>query len=76
MRIEARQIILQLLRRIALGIDGDEQRADAVGVGPELVSTSETSNSVVGQMSGQCVKPKKTRNGLPLRDASVTVLPS
>jgi hypothetical protein len=35
-RIEAAEIILQLRRRIALGIDRDEQRADTVRVGAEL----------------------------------------
>ena len=33
------------------------------------------SNSAVGQTSGQCVKPKNTRNGWPLRSWSVIVLP-
>ena len=36
---------------------------------------SDISNSLVGQMSGQCVKPKKTRWGAPFRSRSVTILP-
>ena len=36
---------------------------------------SEISNIVVGQMSGQWVKPKNTRNGWPLKSSSVTVRP-
>src|SRR5262249_29314196 len=43
--------------------------------GPRLRITSDTSNSVVGQTSGQWVNPKNTRNGLPLRSWSVTALP-
>ena len=36
MRVEAREVILDLCRRIALGIDRDEQCADLVGLGAEL----------------------------------------
>src|SRR5580692_568642 len=39
-------------------------------------STSEISNSDVGQTSGQWVKPKKIRVGLPSRFLSVTVSPA
>jgi len=35
-RIEARQVLLELLRRVPLRIDRDEQRIDLLGVGPEL----------------------------------------
>src|SRR6516165_884905 len=35
MRIEAREIILHHRGRIALGIDGDEQRMDAIGIRAE-----------------------------------------
>src|ERR1700674_2423870 len=44
--------------------------------GPRRRSTSDISNSAVGQMSGQWVKPKNTRNGLPRKSASVTRRPS
>src|SRR3954452_11519857 len=43
---------------------------------PIAFSTSEISNSEVGQTSGQWVKPKKIRVGLPLRFWSVTVWPA
>src|SRR5262249_43999594 len=42
---------------------------------PSLPSTSEISNSEVGQTSGQWVKPKNTRNGCPRKSLSVTVRP-
>src|SRR5579863_3703287 len=42
----------------------------------EVIMTSEMSNRVVGQMSGQWVKPKNTSEGWPLRSCSVTVRPS
>src|SRR6202049_3287122 len=44
--------------------------------GPRRRSTSDISNSAVGQMSGQWVKPKNTRNGLPRKSASVRWRPS
>src|ERR1700680_3758030 len=44
--------------------------------GPRRRSTSDISNSAVGQMSGQWVKPKNTRNGLPRKSASVLWRPS
>src|SRR4051795_759959 len=43
--------------------------------GPSLLRISEMSNSVVGQTSGQCVKPKKTSDGRPLRSRSLIGLP-
>src|SRR5215204_2447661 len=43
---------------------------------PIAFSTSEISNSEVGQTSGQWVKPKKIRVGRPLRFWSVTVRPA
>src|SRR5688572_14445566 len=43
---------------------------------PIARSTSEISNSEVGQTSGQWVKPKKIRVGRPLRFWSVTVWPA
>src|SRR3954452_11970741 len=42
---------------------------------PIARSTSEISNSEVGHTSGQCVKPKKIKVGLPCRSFSVTVCP-
>src|SRR3954468_8288272 len=39
--------------------------------GPSVRKISDTSNSVVGQTSGQWVKPKNTRNGWPLKSCSV-----
>src|ERR1700674_1895783 len=44
--------------------------------GPSFCRTCETSNRVVGQISGQWVKPKNTRNGRPFMSLSVTVLPA
>ena len=43
--------------------------------GPSLLRISEMSNNAVGQTSGQCVKPKKTSEGRPLRSRSVIGLP-
>src|SRR5579862_2611358 len=43
--------------------------------GPSLRSTCDRSNRVVGQMSGQWVKPKNTRNGRPFMSRSVNGLP-
>src|SRR5215469_3138893 len=42
---------------------------------PSARMTSEMSNRVVGQMSGQWVKPKNTSEGWPFRACSVTVRP-
>src|SRR5262249_40845280 len=43
--------------------------------GPSARKISETSNRVVGQTSGQWVKPKNTRNGRPFKSWSVTIAP-
>src|SRR6478736_4123620 len=43
---------------------------------PIAFSTSEISNSEVGQTSGQWVKPKKISVGLPFRFCSVTACPA
>src|SRR3954462_13757443 len=42
---------------------------------PVARSSSESSNSFVGQMSGQRVKPKKTRCGAPRKSRSVALRP-
>src|SRR5215475_4947807 len=44
--------------------------------GPSARKISDTSNKVVGQTSGQCVKPKNTRKGCPFKSWSVTTCPS
>src|SRR5262249_51357704 len=43
--------------------------------GPSARKISETSNRVVGQTSGQWVKPKNTRNGRPFKSSAVTTCP-
>src|SRR5690606_40261361 len=43
--------------------------------GPSAFSASDISHSVVGQTSGQWVKPKKTANGSPFRSESESFVP-
>ena len=75
-RIERRHVLGQELRRIALRIDG-RRTAPARAPRPARASSAPfaMSASVVGQTSGQCVKPKKSTTTLPRKSASVRAWP-
>ena len=60
-RVEGHHVFGESLLVVAFGIYGDEERRKVVGIWAALVHRLESSDNVVGQMSGQRINPKNIR---------------